>query len=75
MIAYSDASGDAFGACCYIRWETSRSKFESQLLISKSRVAPVKKLTIVRLELSAAVLATRIRSFVEQKTHSKIQLI
>ena len=67
MINFSDASEDAFGAFCYIRWETSRGKFESQLLISKSRVAPVKKITIVRLELSAAVLATRIRSFVEQK--------
>ena len=68
LITFSDASEHAFGACCYLRWETAHNEFQSQLFTSKSRVAPVKKMSIVRLELSAAVLATRIRTFVEQKT-------
>ena len=70
LITLSDASENAFGACCYIRWETN-GEFKSNLLLSKSRVAPVKQLSIVRLELSAAVLATRIRNFAEQKTRFK----
>ena len=38
--------------------------FQSHLIASKSRVAPLKTTTIVRLELSAAVLAKRLRLFI-----------
>ena len=37
--------------------------FQSHLIASKSRVVPLKTTTIVRLELSAAVLAKRLRLF------------
>ena len=65
LIILSDASKDAFGCCCYVRWELTDGKFASNLLTAKGRVAPLKTSTIVRLELSAAVLAKRLRSFVE----------
>ena len=64
LVTFSDASENIFGTCCYIRWETTTGEFKSKLLISKNRVAPIKRLTIVRLELLAAVLAARIRQFV-----------
>jgi hypothetical protein len=64
LIIFSDASEDAFGACAYIRWEVDAGRYESRLLLAKSRLAPLKKITIVRLELNAALLSARLREFI-----------
>ncbi len=56
-----DASIEAFGAVCYIRME-SESEIDVNFLFAKSRVAPIKGLSIPRLEKQAAVLAFRIAS-------------
>jgi hypothetical protein len=59
LCIFADASRDAFGTCSYLRWEISNGNYESRFISAKSRVAPLKELTIPRLELQAAVLATR----------------
>ena len=64
LITFSDASKEAFGRCSYIRWQLMDGSFQSHLIASKSRVSPLKTTTIVRLELSAAVLAKRLRLFI-----------
>ena len=64
VITFSDASMDAFGACAYVRWKIANGSYETKLVISKTRVAPLKCITIVNLELSAAVLASRLRKFI-----------
>ena len=69
LIMFSDASEDAFGACAYVRWEMSNGSFESTLLVAKSRLAPMKKITIPRLELNGALLAARLRDFVSRETN------
>ena len=56
---FADASPKAYGAAVYIHCGN-----HSSLLISKSRVAPVKQHTQPRLELMAAVIAARLGSFV-----------
>ena len=63
LITFSDAS-EVFGACYYLQWKTVQGSYVGRLLLGKSRVAPLKVMTIVRLELSAAVLATRMRKYV-----------
>ena len=68
LIIFSDASEDAFGACAYVRWEISNGSFESTLLVAKSRLAPMKRITIPRLELNGALLAARLRDFVSRET-------
>ncbi|XP_052855156.1 uncharacterized protein LOC128263919 [Drosophila gunungcola] len=55
MHRFCDASTAAYGACLYLRSEANGNA-EAHLLCAKSRVAPLKALTIPRLELSAACL-------------------
>ena len=64
LVIFSDASKLAFGACAYIRWKTKVNKFESRLIMAKSRLAPKKELTMPRLELNAAVMSSRMYEFI-----------
>ncbi|XP_065089129.1 uncharacterized protein LOC135710468 [Ochlerotatus camptorhynchus] len=57
-----DASQTAYGACTYARCEDSQGRVKIQLLASKSRVAPLKRVTIARLELCAAVIAAHLHA-------------
>ncbi|XP_066597118.1 uncharacterized protein [Prorops nasuta] len=57
---FCDASQVGYGACIYIRTINNNSKVEYQLLCSKSRVAPLKGLTIPKAELCGALLLTRL---------------
>ncbi|KAB0804506.1 hypothetical protein PPYR_01476 [Photinus pyralis] len=55
---FSDASVRAYGACIYIREILVDNSVRCQLLCAKSRVAPLKTLTLPKLELCAALLLT-----------------
>ncbi|XP_062713287.1 uncharacterized protein LOC134290230 [Aedes albopictus] len=56
---FADASMSAYGACIFIRSVMDESA-QLQLLCSKSKVAPLKAITIPRLELCAALLLARL---------------
>ncbi|XP_037521402.1 uncharacterized protein LOC119398643 [Rhipicephalus sanguineus] len=56
---FADASPVAYGAVAYLVIETSEG-VTSTIVMSKSRVAPLKKLTLARLELMACLLASRL---------------
>ena len=51
---------DAFGPCLYVRSGNASGNLHSQLLCSKSRVSPVKQISIPRLELCGAQLFARL---------------
>ncbi|XP_077275276.1 uncharacterized protein LOC143904452 [Temnothorax americanus] len=53
---FCDASEKAYGAVLYLRSTTSSGIHIVRLVCSKTRVAPIKRLTLPRLELSAAAL-------------------
>lgn len=57
---YCDASKRAYGACLYVRCVLGDGKINVQLLCSKSRVAPLKPVTIPRLELCAALVLAQL---------------
>ena len=56
---FADASSEAYGAVAYLIVFTEGDN-ASHLILAKSKVAPLKPLTIPRLELSAALLAARL---------------
>lgn len=69
---FCDASEAAFGAVAYVRMVTQPQKNDHQdascsFVLSKIRLAPLKQLTIVRLELQAAVLAVRKAATIKQE--------
>lgn len=68
LCVFSDSSEDAFGACAYVRWQVSNTEFETCFVAAKSRVAPLKLLTIPRLELQAAVLASRLYNAIKNES-------
>ena len=57
---FSDASGRAYAAVVYIRSTYSDGQVNVRLVGSKSRVAPIKRQTIPRLELLGALILARL---------------
>ena len=57
---FCDASEVGYGVCSYIRIINKQGKIHVALLAGKTRLAPLKSVTIPRLELSAAVEAVKL---------------
>ena len=56
---FADASCNGYGAVCYF-WVSKAARVLTSFIIGKSRVVPIKKLSVPRLELCAAVVAIRL---------------
>ena len=67
---FSDASDKAYGACIYLRFIYKSKVAHTRLITSKSRVNPIKKLTIPRLELMGLLLLSRLIIEVKQQLSS-----
>ena len=63
---FSDASSHAYGAVVYLRTVYEDTSISTSLIYSKSRVVPLKKTTMHRLELSAALLLARILTYLKK---------
>ncbi|KRY26929.1 hypothetical protein T01_2962 [Trichinella spiralis] len=70
---FADASGSAYGAVVYLRLVHGNGKVEVRFLAAKSRVAPIKKLSLPRLELMAALLCARLVAYVKRKADLPIR--
>ena len=57
---FSDASNKGYGQCSYLWLTDERGQIHCSFVIGKSRVTPLKPVTIPRLELTAAVTSVRI---------------
>ena len=64
---FSDASQEAYGQCSYLRLVDKDDKVSTRLTLAKSRVAPLKMVTIPRLELTAALTSVRVSTFLNEE--------
>ncbi|GBN29828.1 hypothetical protein AVEN_129089-1 [Araneus ventricosus] len=69
---FADASEKAYGAAIYVRCLNKSGEISTNLLCSKSRIAPLKSVTIPRLELCAAKLAQKTITSMKISFHSNV---
>ena len=72
---FSDASFYGYGAVAYFRLKDDEGRIHCVFLIGKSRLAPVKMVTIPRLELVAAVLCARLGRLLIDEIEDKPDII
>ena len=60
--SFSDASETGYGQCSYLRLVDDKNRIHCSLVMAKSRVAPLKPITIPRLELTAALVNAKVGS-------------
>ena len=72
---FSDASQDGYGQVSYIRLVDESGNIHCNLVMAKSRVAPLKYISIPRMELTAAALSVKVSSFLKKELtiHSPIE--
>ena len=68
---FSDASEIAYGTVSYFHTET-RGCIDVSFVISKTRLVPIKTLTVPQLELPAAVMASRLKSMIFEESNLEI---
>ena len=70
---FCDASEFALAAVCYLRIVYSDGSTSLKFIIGKTRVAPMKRVTIPNLELQAAVYAAQLSLFVSEEIDLKVE--
>ena len=70
---FSDASEYAYAGVIYLRLTDSDGNFHISLIIAKMKVAPIKRLTIPRLELCGAHLLVQLLSHVKEVFHLSLR--
>ena len=75
LVVFCDASRLAFGAVAYVRWKQMDGKFGIRFVAAKSRVPPLKELTIPRLELQAAVIGSRLGKTIQDESRFKFERV
>ena len=69
---FSDACQEGYGQCSYVRLFSKTGQIHCTLVMAKSRVTPLKTMTIPRLELTAAVVSVRIHELLKEELEYKI---
>ena len=66
---FSDASLEAYGAVSYLRLEDENSNVHCVLVFGRSRLVPMRSISVPRLELSAATIAVRSDIMLREQLH------
>lgn len=67
--AFSDASEKGYGSIVYLPALKSPEEFHVSFVISRAKVAPIKRVTLPRLELLGALLSAPLINFVKSALH------
>ena len=63
----SDASQTGYGQCSYLRLVDENGRIHCSLVLGKARVAPLRSVTIPRLELTAATVSVRVANVLKEE--------
>ena len=72
---FSDASEKGYGIASYIRLINDKGRVHCALLIGKSRVTPLKKISIPRLELTAATITVKMNRILKNELDLNIDKV
>ena len=75
LIILSDGSEVAYGCAAYVRWECSDGTVWCRLIMAKSRIAPVARVSIPRMELNGALVAKRLRDVITEESRFDFEKI
>ena len=64
---FADASNVGYGVATYIRLLNDKNDIHCCLIMGKARVAPLKVITIPRMELTAAMIAVKINQLIQKE--------
>jgi hypothetical protein len=68
---FSDASSTGYGAVAYLRVRDNEDNIHCSFLLGKARLAPIKTVTIPRLELAAATVSIRLAEMLRRELKDK----
>ncbi|XP_076030377.1 uncharacterized protein LOC143018673 [Oratosquilla oratoria] len=63
--AFNDASQKGYGSCVYLRIPKSDKEFHVSFVMDRTKLVPIKRVTLPRLELLGALLSVRLGHFVK----------
>ena len=72
---FADASSFAYGACSYLRIVDTKNFVHCLFFLEKSRLAPIKLVSIPKLKLTAVVLAVRLSCLLKAELDLPVVLI
>ena len=80
LIGFCDGSTKAYAAVIYLRYQLENEKYDTMLVVSKSRVAPLEKpnssrYTVPRLELLGCLILSRLMETVRNALKSDIDIL
>ncbi|XP_066911588.1 uncharacterized protein [Clytia hemisphaerica] len=64
---FSDGSTIGYGQCSYLQLTDDKEQISTSFLMGKSRVAPLKQITVPRMELTAAVTSIKVSNLLNQE--------
>ncbi|CAB4028223.1 Hypothetical predicted protein, partial [Paramuricea clavata] len=72
---FSDASRLGYSAVAYLRLEDTNEQIHCAFVMGKARLAPLREISIPRLELTAAVISVRLSKIIQEELDLEIERI
>ncbi|KAL6743080.1 hypothetical protein Aduo_016164 [Ancylostoma duodenale] len=75
LLVFADASVRIYAAVVYLLYKSPKDGTKCDIVMSKSRLAPLEKITVPRLELMAMFIAAKLAKFVHNQMKIKLESI